>query len=1238
MKFILRLVSVVVLVGFLALQVKSQTISGIISGRVVDPSGAVIPGASVKLIEQNTGVAVTTKVLPNGNFVFPAVLPGSYYVEVTAYGFKELIKRNLVLTASERLSAGTLTLQVGSVSQTVTVTAASTPVQTTSSEISGEIDVHQIDAQPTLGGDWMTLLRTIPGVSETSTGQEGASSLGGSTTPYVNGIRNIYNSTDIDGMSGSPRPGQGVDASPNNFAVGQIKAETAGYQAQYGQNAPGVNIQVVLKNGTNQFHGMAYYYNRNEDYNANSWFNNYNKTPRGRYRYNRIGGNIGGPVFIPGHFNRNRDKLFFFYSEEYWPIKSPVTQDFMIPTQAEVNGDFSQATQQNVVNPSLTTQNLNIKMPGEPASSCPTTGTSGNRSGCFFYNGEYNVIPPGDINPNSQYFVKLLYQTATTAPGWTPINNTAITKNNYNYIFNSTSNNPTGQQIARIDYDPTEKLHMYGDFLFTQSNDDSYKSAANDLPWLMRVNYYTPRTDIAYDATYAFSPTLLNELTIGHSSFAEHQLYTASQLALATKSSSGYDLPQIYSGNNPLNLLPAVSFGGNNSSNNPSYGWDSRFPMYDVAQVYELNDNVTKILGAHNLMFGFQLLTGHYLQAHSSTGKPEGDFSFNTDANNPNDSNYGYANALEGLFDTYQEPTGRHDYNPGFLDPEWFAQDQWRVNPKLTLDFGARFSIVPANTLEVGADFVPSIYNASLAPVLYAYAPGGQNAVDPTTGATYPKSYTDKFVPGTGNLSNGLISTLSHAGFPRTLIHGAGFQVAPRLGFAYDPRGNGRMAIRGSVGEFLYPPQVSGQAGDMTHNPPVEFNPTQYYGNVSGFTSGGSNLIGPSSFGSAFEENPKEVAIYQYDLQVQQEIGFGTVFTIGYVGNEARHMTGSTNINEVPYGAEFLPQNQYCTKTSGCTVGKSGWSPLPDDYFRPYPGYNSITYRTTSYDSNYNAMQVQLQHRYASGLEFGLAYTWSKSMDFADEYDSGVATYQPVRLWNYGPTTETPQQDLAINYVYALPNVPHSWSNFFTKSVVNGWNLSGIDTYYDRLPATIGGLSTVDSVNETGGGDNNRWLITGNLNSGPKARNETTPFINTSVVARPTIGVYECASATDCSSGQQLYSNGYTGNESTIIYNPGYWNFDTAIYKDFKIHEKASFQLRLETYNTFNAPEFNSLNTGPKFSAFAGGQTVNTINGPVMINGASTNTAANFGLVSGTASLAAGGFGRVMQVAGIINF
>ncbi len=1283
MKFF-RCLSVAILLFCVALCARAQTTSGTITGRVVDASGAIIPNAAVQLTEQQTNVSVATKVLSDGNFVFAAVPPGNYSVTVKAAGFKSFVKRDLVLTASERLSAGTMALQVGSVSQSVTVTATTTPVQTTSAEVSGDIDETQIDNELAAGRDWMALTRTIPGVANVG---EGASSSGSSTTPYVNGIRNIYNSTDIDGMSGSPRPGQGVDTSPNMDAVAEVKVETSGYQAQYGQDSAGVQIQVVTKNGTNQFHGSLYYYNRNEDYNANSWFNNYNGTHRGRYRYNVGGGNIGGPIFWPNHFNANKNKLFFFYSQEYWPIQSPVSQDYNIPTLAETQGNFQGVLQQNVVNPTVAANQINIRMPGQPASSCSTTGTTGGTySGCWDYNGQLDVINPAYIDQNSKYFVNLLYQTATTAPGWTAINNTSVTKNNYNYVFNSTANSPIGQQIARIDWDPTEKLRMYGRVLLTQNNSDSYTSAANDLKWLMRVNYQTPRYNYAYDVTYTFSPTLLNEFVAGWSEFGENQIYTKSQVALATKSSSGYNLPQLDSANvyNGLNLLPAVSFGGSNSTDNPSYGWDSRFPMYDRASVWEANDNLTKIIGPHTLMFGFQFLTGHYLQAHGSTGTPEGTFSFSSDTNNPNDSNYAYANAMLGYFDTYAEPVGppdssgnltagRHDYNPRFYTPDWFVQDQWRITPKLTLDYGVRFEWALANSLQVGGNFVPSLYasqtggSSALTPpklYKYGYSGGKQVAVDPNTGAVEPASYAGLWVPstytgklGTGNTAIGEISTLSHSGYPAGLVSGAGFQAVPRVGFAYDPWGNGKTAIRGHGAVFMYPPTVGGQSGDMTHNAPVEYNPTQYYGCLTGigtncsgsFLSAGS-LIGPTSMGAAFEQHANMVRIYDYGLQIQQEIGFGTVFSIGYAGNQMRHGTGQTNINEVPYGAEFLPQNQYCTKAS-CTVapttGSGGWNPLPDNFFKPYPGFNTITYRTTSYDSNYNALQVSLNHRFNNGLEFDLGYTWAKNMDYVDEYDSSAATYQPIRNWNYGPALETPGQDLALNYVYAIPTIPQSWSNFATKAVLNGWQLSGIVTYigHQAATATAGGqtlsYSTVDTVNTTGGGDGARILVTSNPNAGGPHHepNAAVPqWFNINTVARPTTGGYQCLNAA-CTQGQQIYSNGNTSEESMIIYPPGVLNFDTALFKNFKIHENLTFQLRVETYNTFNSPEFDSVNTSAKFAAFTGGQTIQTYNGPLVINGTAPQSGdASFGELNGTAGVSAGNFGRVMQFAGRINF
>ena len=557
-----------------------------------------------------------------------------------------------------------------------------------------------------------------------------------------------------------------MDTSPNLDSIQEVKVLTAGYQAEYGQGAGGAVINVVTKRGTLLFHGTVYYYNRNEAFNANSWFNKYNGVARPEYRYNTVGGNIGGPVYWPSHFNSARNKLFFFYSQEYWPDKTPGgLKEYTVPTALERTGDFSQTPLQGVVAPTAN-QYINIKMPGAAASTCPASGTTGNLSGCY----PGNKIPAIAINPSIQALLNVF-----PLPNFT---NRAISSGNYNYITSYTTSTPILQEIARVDYDPTDKLRIYGRVLFTVVNDNGYNSTANDLPWLMQVNYQTPRQNIGGDVTYAFSPTLLNEFIFGTSTFAENQIYNASELAKATKGASGYSLGQIYPSNNPPNLFPAVSFGGVTDA--ATYGWDSRFPMYDRTRWWSASDNLSKLLGAHNLKFGVDWATDHYLQAHSSSGTPEGSFNFGTSSSNPNDSNYAYANAMQGLFNTYSEPTSRDDYNPRIYVYEWFAQDQWRVSPKLTLDYGARFAWVSPPSLQVGSNFIPSTYSASQAPALYQYAPGGKNAIDPTTGLSYPAAYAGLFVPNTGNLANGLITTKSHTGYPEGLVHGMGLQVGLR--------------------------------------------------------------------------------------------------------------------------------------------------------------------------------------------------------------------------------------------------------------------------------------------------------------------------------------------------------------------------------------------------------------------------------------------------------------------------
>lgn len=1162
----------------------AQTSSGSISGRVVDQGGGIVVNAVVRLIDQQTNSTMTTKVLSSGNFIFPVVQPGTFSVIVTAPGFSELKKDNLRLSASERLSAGTLTLQVGEVTQTVTVSADITPIQSTSAERSGLLDDKQMENLMAIGRDFMAFVRVMPGV----VGSEGGESLGTSGIPTINGVSSEYSTATVDGVTGNTRGLATLDTPPNLDAIKEVKVLSANYQAEYGKQA-GAIINIVTKNGTQQFHGAAYYYFRNEDLNANDWFTKYNGVlSRARYRYNTIGGDIGGPVYWPGHFNKNKNKLFFFVSAEYLPVKAPEgLKKYTVPTALERTGDFSQTYTQGPT----TTLPANLITIRDPQSSggCPTTaGTAGDHSGCF----AGNVIPKGRISADEQALLNIM-------PLPDPTITRAISAGNYNYLTNYSADKPVNQEIFRIDYYPTERLHMFGRGELETVNNNGHSSPANKLPWLMPVNYRTTNPNFAFNVIYTFSPTMVNELTVGTAGWSEVQLYQKSDLEKVLLNPNGYNIGSLHPGNNPKNLVPNVSYGG--VTNAATYGWDSRFPMQDQVRSYSLTDSVTKILGRHNLKFGIDAQTDAYLQVQNNG---VGSFSFGRDANNPLDSNYAYSNALLGNFDNYTEITKLLNYNPRTNALEWYTQDQWKVNQRLTLDYGIRYSWAMAQRLEHGANFVPSMYDPAKAPVLYVpliiLSPTPTNpkatktvAVDPGTGIQYPGAYVGLNVPNTGDLANGTLS-VNTPGFPQGSVYGNGILFAPRVGFAFDPHGDGKSVIRGGFGIFYNVRARSGQEGDLFSNPPTTFKPEQFYGNIANFQDAGG-LLGPSSVGHAINLHAKEVSTMNMSLGIQQMVGAGIVADIAYVGTLGRHVTAYYPINEVAPLAHFQPQNQ-----GPADPVSHKTTPLPDNFYRPYPGYGNINYQDFNLTSNYNSLQAQLTRRFSHGLEFGAAYTWSRSMDYTDTYNGTVAQYADLRSYNYGPAGWDHRNNFVANYLWSIPKASSLWNNFAIRSVLDNWQISGIVSYLSGGPDGIS-YSTVDTSDIGGGGDGVRAYLSGDVLQG--APHTFKQWFNTSVVQRPSQ-----ATATQMSNGNA---------PKVSVYDPGVFNMDTALFKNMPIENKFVVQFRLETYNTLNHAEFNSVDTGAKFDTVSKG---------------SPQTSATFGQINGAGSP------RRLQLALRINF
>ncbi|MDP9050535.1 MAG: carboxypeptidase-like regulatory domain-containing protein, partial [Acidobacteriota bacterium] len=625
MKSILRLVAVIFMVGCFAVHARAQTSSATISGHVVDQTGGVVPNADVSLINQETNVTVATHTNGNGDFLFPDTQPGSFAVVVHGAGYKELRQVNLVLNASQSLSTGTLVLHLGAVTETVMVSAEITPLQTTSAERSAVLDNAQMENLLAIGRDAMALTRLNPGV----VGGGGSSSLSTTGTPTVNGVNSQYNLATVDGVSGNTRGGGTFDTPPNMDAIQEVTMLESSYSAANGKVA-GANFNFVTKNGTSHFHGGIYYYFRNEDLNANSYFNKFNgaTVARPRYRYNTYGGTLGGPIFWPGHFNSARNKLFFFVSIENSPIRTPDgTKFFRIPTQMELKGDFSQTYQAGKNTNNL----LYIRNPAATGTCSSTAGGAA----CF----TNNQVPVN--SSQGETLLQILYDNTIAAhPGNYIANNPTLTLNNYNYVTNNSSDKSYDQQIVRVDYDPTERLHLYSHVDQATINNNGYASTTNKYTWAFPVNYQLTEPSYSLDVTYTFTPSIVNEFTFGASAWNEYSKYDPANIAKVQLGASGFNLPSLYAGVNPLNLFPGVSFGG--VPNAPTYGWDSRFPFNDNVLNISFSDGLTKVSGPHSYKFGFDYETDTYLQTNHNR---VGTFAFDQNSNNPNDSNFAYSNA-----------------------------------------------------------------------------------------------------------------------------------------------------------------------------------------------------------------------------------------------------------------------------------------------------------------------------------------------------------------------------------------------------------------------------------------------------------------------------------------------------------------------------------------------------------------------------------------------------------------
>jgi hypothetical protein len=1172
-----------------------QSTSGSITGTVKDAAGAPIADAVVNITEPSTRLSRQIRTNNAGIFVAPQLPPGKYNIAVEKSGFKRLEKTEIILNAIDLVNAGDFVMDVGEVTETVTVTADSgrIEIQSETGERSGVVTGTQIKELALNGRNYQDFLKTLPGVlTGTVTGSQISSSTGRLNDYSVNGTRTNQKELTVDGSSNIDT-GNNFDthASLNPDAIAEMKVLTSNFQAEYGR-AGGAFIAVVSKSGTSEFHGGARYFHRHEGLNANNYFRNaQGQTPQGvevqprnLYRYNNVGYDIGGPIYLPekifgpiGGFNKDKDKLFFYWNQEWYEQLAPEgARNIRVPTLAERNGDFSQTVDGNG-NP-ITVINPDTRQP---------------------YPG--NIIPANDIN-------RLRFPSGQAILNLYPLPNVSG-RNDFNYTSSVSTKYPRREDILRVDWNISERTRLSG--RYTNNKEErllSYGSFASEQSFpLSPISFPRPGRNGVLTLTHTFSPTLTNEFIFGPSSnFID--LRPADDNALA--STHNINVPKLFP-NVGMGYIPNFRFGGIGGINNSGAGAVGQsggllpsfpntnyngLPFINQNHTFNIIDNVSKIVGSHTFKAGFYAQRSRKDQ--TVFARTDGDINFENNTNNPLNTGHPYSNALLGIYNNYTQSsnfvTGLYRY----WNIEGYIQDNWKVTPKLTLDYGLRLSWYEPQydvRLQTGV-FNPTEYDPAKTSRLYVPicigappCPSGANrrAVDPallvsgflpTTSNTQPSNFIGAFVPGTGDIANGM--GLASEGYPRGGFDSRSIQWGPRFGFAYNLTGDGKTIIRGGAG-ISYDRVQGNVAFDQIANPPVVLQPQLLFGRLTDLTPGQSGLLAPSSvFGYAREG--KLPTIYSMSLSIQRDIGFNTVVDIAYVGTLSRHLFQQRNLNAIPFGYLFTKAAQDPTRfrdTSGDGIGDvpdaddtipqvykdaglkfDGSKALPDNLIKPYQGIATTNFRENTSSSNFNSLQVAVNRRFSRGFTFSAAYTLSKALgtnagdfDFVNPYNTRLYDY---RLLGFDRT-----HAFVATYVYELPKLgTRLGNNRLTRGLLNGWQISGITSLISGNPFEPG-------VGLTGSNANQR--ITGSWTEPPRYRLKGDPtkgpnglVINPDAFIIPELG----------SLGQ---------GERAYIRNPGINNTDLSIFKNIPIGDadkNRMIQLRVEAFNAFNHTQFSGIN------------------------------------------------------------
>ena len=1144
--------------------------TGYISGTVTDKTGAAVAGADVVISSTNGSSTHPTTTNGDGAYVAAGLPGGSYNIVVTAKGFQKYTAKGVVLDVAQKIRVD-IQLNVGAVTEEVVVTGESVAqVETQSSAMSTTITGSQVNQLELNGRNFTQLVTLSPGVVNQTGSDEGKVGVYGNVAFSMNGGRTEYNNWELDGGDNMDNGSNStLNVYPNPEAIAEFKVLTSNYGAQYGRNGSGT-VEVETKSGGTTFHGSAFEYLRNSFFNARSWEQGADITqPKGAYNKNDFGYTFGGPVFIPNHYNTDKKKTFVFWSQEWRREKSSTTILQNVPSDAERSGNF--------------------------ADLCPGPSVNGAA-------GNFNDCPTGaQVAPNftvaptatGTALLAIIPQANTTNGGFPAVSETVASPTTWR------------EELLRVDQNLSDNYHLTFRYIH-----DSWQTVVPNALWgngtsfqNVTTNFTGPGTSFVARLNANISPTLLNEFVASYT--ADHiDLTAGGPVGLP----AGFSMGSIFN-NGFGGKLPAISVGSNAAYGGTFTSDTGYFPWHNANPTYTYRDNVTKIIGQHSLQFGAYAAFAQKNEGNSPY--VQGILTFDSGATSVTTGN-AFADLLLGNIASYQQTSEQTQYYNRYKIVEPYFQDDWRVTKKLTLNLGLRVSLFGTyrEKYQQAYNFNPS-----------EFVSGGSPVIDPNSGA---------FVPGAGNPFNGIVQCGGAGGtsaipsvvlsqFPGATVgsspnagclQGHLFNPAPRIGFAFDPKGDGKMAIRGGYGIFYE--HTNGNEGNtesLEGSAPLVLTAAQ--SNVIGYDNIGSGAGAVPFFPLTVVSIPNKAQwpyVQQWNLNVQKELPAHFIVSVAYVGSKGTHLTLLSDGNQLqplpadqnPFGVgETLYNTGPIDPTTGQPAGACAGSapltnpgqawgagqtvfgtngplntaaannlnvacgliPTANTLRTAYPGYGDVNTLRNAANSIYNSLQVSAR-RTVGALTVSLAYTYSHSIDdSSDRSDTAFVNAYDIAS-NRASSTFDMRHNLAISYVYALPLLKSSTG--LKQALLGGWQVSGITVVQSGTPFSVtDGLPFGDNAGVANGtGTGSRLDLVGNPSAG---------LTSTDVPGDRGPLAYNPAAF----AAPQGLTFGDVGRNTLTL--PDRVNFDFGVFKRFAINERMGFEFRWENFNLFNHTEYNQV-------------------------------------------------------------